>query len=1690
MPLRGNRITETAAVAVVAAAHTVPANCSPPADRPTKLSPHPVSPPRGLSPELLEVDITDVFSFGSSPLTSLSSLNSHSHILDSSLLSSEPPLVSIRPHEHFGTLASPSSQTDRHTFAIEYDSDSDNEPFNMAYRSKPMELAKIEQKKPNNIPILHDGRIDPYVAREYANSVQAFCSLLKIPDEDQVEAVGWGLQHPAARVWYSANKQTHITLTLAAWLEEFNKAFLPSDWIKVAKRSLLSYKQRYDQSFLAYYNEINHMNSILIETPEHLTDSALRTLLEAGIRDSLNDACDRDLVHDIKDFKAWREAVMKTDEREQKTNSRIAHLEQQLRSLQMQPSRPAASTSRTTTQTTTVTKGSTFVRLPLLTVAERQLLKDNQGCLKCRRPFVNHQSQSCPNGFPPGQGYKPITAETIRAAQAARSRTRATAAILPDDPETEEPPEEPPQDATVAAVMPSAILYHDSEFSSDSDEYVAPLHAPHFFWPCKLLNDNVSALIDHGSHTVFIDASLVDRLQLPRRRLNQKLRIALAMGDSSPQLLSHWVKIRPSSIDSRWTSRSLKAVVSPSLAAPLILGQPFLAANKLVIDHDTRTCIPKGTTYDLFNPPAPPIAAPFTPVVSPKQKAVNTISAQLEHKKTCLSALVQTLSSRRETLDAQAESLFSSSSSSSLLAIRQRIEELASAELLQVLNRKMHKRFSSLFPNDIPHFSDMPDTVLHRFRLRDPDLQIKARTYSCPRPLREKWRTLLEQHLAAGRIRPSSSPVSSPAFLIPKKDPDALPRWVNDYRQLNTNTIPDNHPLPRIDDVLADCARGKYWAKIDMTNSFFQTKVHPDDIHLTAVTTPFGLYEWTVMPMGCRNAPATHQRRMFQALRPYIGTICHVYLDDIIIWSNTLADHVKNLITILTALQDHRLYCSPKKSDLFLTELDFLGHHISTRGLQASDDKIAKIRDWPTPACAGDVRSFLGIVRFIATYLPGLAQHTAVLTPLTTNEAQKSWPGFLPIHNTAFQAIKSLVLSRACLTTIDHSSLHQNTIFVTTDASDLGTGAVLSFGPTWATARPVAFDSLQLTKAERNYPVHEKELLAIVRALKKWRTDLLGSPFIIKTDHRTLESFNSQRDLSRRQARWQEFLAQYSFQIQYLPGDDNSAADALSRHPHFSLPPNPAIVAFCLSSTAFPPPPPPPSLLPPLLPVASILNITSDADLLRKIRAGYTKDPFSAKLLENPREREGVSVQDGLLFFSNRLVIPRTDNLRELFYRLAHDASGHFGADKSYATLRSAYYWPNMRRDLEDSYVKQCDECQRFKSSTTKRTGPLHPLPVPEARGDTVCMDFVGPLPEDSGFNYLLTISDSLNADLRLVPCRTTSDARLIAKLFFDHWYCENGLPLRLVSDRDKLFTSLFWRTLHTYTGVKLHMSTAFHPESDGVSERSNKTVIQALRYHVDRHQKGWVSALPRVRFDIMNSVNPSTGFSRFQLHLGRSPRLIPPLVSHPTTRSIPDLDAHHIIRQLELDVAEARDNLVLAKVSQRIQADKHRGPEHRYQVGDFVMLNTFHRRRNFMQAGDGRVAKFMPRWDGKFKILKAFPDTSVYELELPNTPNAYALFHASELKPYHHNDPDLFPDRHICDPQPDDPNNPEEYRIERIIDHRVQGRGFRYLVQWTDQARSEDRWLPGSAVADCAALDDYLRSLGLDPEIHSHPLR
>lgn len=1551
-------------------------------------------------------------------------------------------------------------------------------------------------------PILSDGDLTPKALLTFEEDCNSYFLNAKggVADDHKVLRILNSFRDVHVRNWITTDRAGLTALTFENFMKRLRTEFLPPNWEDKVRSRILGSKMPRNERFIQWARSLQAENYVLRGTTSHLPDDRLRDTLEANVDLDL-----RLLAADIDpatraSLTDWMNAIEKLDAKRKLDLKRHRELlSDELHHAKRQNTRPSSSyTSQNVNPSAAQPRQQQ--RLPPLTPEERSLLRENDGCFKCRRFFQEHRTASCPNGFPPGDSYKSLSVEDLaRAKRSAEKkqppnhgqrRPKPVAALQDSNQETTSPAAtEYSEDGIFATFGPtpkSTVIGNGSFSEGDHSVSLPPLKSKHFIWKCNVDSGPTvdfpvaaHALIDNGAHIVLIRPQLVEQLKLPIYALDEPEEVDVAIDTSckkkQKQILSSFVVLRVTSRDNAFLAKPVRALITPGLCMPVILGLPWLEHNKIVTDHAARSCIVKDLNYDILHPPPVPSKPP------PKLRIKQQLAVNRQLKKIALQELVTTVRNKWTAASEPVKEV------DVIAAIRNRIATVAILDDLEKRGIRIRHDYADVF-KPIPHIDRLPTQFQARIKLKDAEKIIKNRSYSTPRKFAGAWSTLINDHLEAGRIRPSESSFASPAFLIPKADPTALPRWVNDYRQLNANTVTDSHPLPRVDDILNDCAKGRVWSTIDMTNAFFQTRMHPDDAHLTAVNTPLGLYEWLVMPMGLKNSPSIHQRRVTAALRHLIGKICQIFLDDIVVWSRDVDEHDKHLRQVFEALRVANLYVNPKKCHFFRTEIHFLGHKISRNGIEADEGKTERILNWPVPTTAHEARSFLGLVRYIANFLPDLAEHTEVLTELTLRSAEKVFPAWDSRYQQAFDGIKKLVTSRECLTTIDLGLMPENKIFVTTDASDTRSGAVLSFGKTWETARPVAFDSMTFKGAELNYPVHEKELLAIMRALKKWRADLIGVPFQIYTDHKTLENFTHQRDLSRRQARWMEFFSQYDGHIVYVKGEDNTVADALSRLPTTSFsdstladsaseaPFHPSVASVLTSDSREPlviaATLPPLTIKIPPIKRQTVTRLSVDETLLAQIRDGYASDPWIKRLLGAKPGMPTIRQTSGLWFVGDRLVIPNVIQLREAIFRLAHDVLGHFGPDKSYEALRHSFFWPNMRRDLQNSYVPACPECQHNKSTTTRPIGPLHPLPVPDGRCLSIAMDFVGPLPLDDGYDQILTITDRAGADLQIIPTVTTSTAEELAQIFFDKWYCENGLPADIVSDRDKLFISRFWKALHALTGVNLKVSTAYHPETDGASERTNKTVIQALRYHVDKHQKGWVRALPRIRFSIMNTVNKSTGFTPFQLRFGRSPRIIPPLVC---SNDLQLSDAAEVINRLHFDELEAQDNLLRAKISQAAQANKSRSLTFPFSVGQRVRLCTKNRRREYKAAAGKRVAKFMPRFGGPWKVIGIDEKHSTVTLDLPNSANYDPVFHTSELIPYRENDGALFPARERHKPDPIQIDGSEEHFVDYIVRSRRRGRGRQYLVRWQGEGPEGDVWLPRHELDNCEALDTWL---------------
>jgi hypothetical protein len=509
--------------------------------------------------------------------------------------------------------------------------------------------------------------------------------------------------------------------------------------------------------------------------------------------------------------------------------------------------------------------------------------------------------------------------------------------------------------------------------SPNVSSIVSAVNKSQLLWHCNITNDipdsqsmSIGALIDTGASIILVRDTMVKELNLPLNRLEKPLSIMTAT--NTKKCLIHSVNIVLSSLDCNYIAKLFTAVVSDTLSNDVILDMPFLEANSIIVDmHNgiVKDVVNDYTLLHLHNTRHP--GDKHRKMQKPHerrlmtQKYQNSLLAELKH---CLAITKKTMDLHHSVNETQSVFVISQ--------IASRIESIEEMERLDQERQQILNEFDSVF-DTVPHADDLPTDVLAEIKLKDTNQMIKTRTYTCPRKYRQAWQTLIQQYLDAGRIRPSSASQASPAFIIPKADPSALPRWVNDYRQLNKNTIPDKYPLPCIDNILADCGKGKIWGTIDMTNAFFQTKMKPSDVPLTAVSTPFGLYKWCVMPMGLRNAPAIHQQHVNMALHKFIGKICHIYLDDIVTWSNTVEEHRNHVRLILDALHTAGLYCNLKKTKLFQREINFLGHTINNKGIFADEKKVERITNWPVPSSAKDVHQSLGLVCYLASFLPQLA---------------------------------------------------------------------------------------------------------------------------------------------------------------------------------------------------------------------------------------------------------------------------------------------------------------------------------------------------------------------------------------------------------------------------------------------------------------------------------------------------------------------------------------------------------------------------------------------------------------------------------------------------------------------------------------------------------------------------------------------
>ncbi|SJL08165.1 uncharacterized protein ARMOST_11528 [Armillaria ostoyae] len=912
---------------------------------------------------------------------------------------------------------------------------------------------------------------------------------------------------------------------------------------------------------------------------------------------------------------------------------------------------------------------------------------------------------------------------------------------------------------------------------------------------------------------------------------------------------------------------------------------------------------------------------------------------------------------------------------------------------------------------------------------------LDCKVYPLNRDEQEQLDKFLNENLESGCITESKSPFASPFFFVRKKDGSLRP--VQDYRKLNEMTIKNQYPLPLISELINKLQGAKYFTKLDVRWGYNNVRIKEGDEHKAAFRTNRGLFEPTVMFFGLTNSPATFQWMMNNIFKDLIseGKVT-IYLDDILIFTKDLDKHRRIVRHVLQRLRENKLFLKAEKCEFEVLETEYLGVIISEGQVRMDPVKLAGIAEWPTPTKKKELQSFLGFTNFYRKFIKNYSKVVRALTQLTGN-TEWTWGA---AQNQAFQQLKKQMAEDVILAIPDKTGRFR----VEADTSNGAVGTVLSQeqAGVW---RPVAFMSKALTATERNYEIYDKELLAIMLALSDWRHYLMGA----------LED-----KLNRRQARWVTKLAEYHFVLKHKPGTANIKADLLSRRSDHDQGEDDNGDITVLSPEHF---------------QAMIMPTTTETHERVKTvtRQKELWDKGIATSLEHER---GITEKDGILYYENRVYIPHHTALWGDVISQSHDhiTARHPGIAKTKELILREYWWPKMNKDIE-AYVKGCETCQRTKSSNQAKAAPLYPNAIPTKPWTHITVDMITGLPDSNGYDALLIVVDRFSKAIIPVPCNKDLSAEGWARILRDHVYARHGMPQVVISDQGPQFVSKFMTELYRLLDIKQNASTAFHPQTDGQTERVNQEIEKYLQIFVRFRQDDWADWLPLAEFSHNNRVHSATSKSPFMILYGRNPRIMPNS-PRPINSKVPA--ASDFSKEMAKIHKETKTALEEAAGKMKAQYDKHKRPSKDYHVRDRIWLDAtnLHLPRPKKKLDNKRV--------GPFLILEK-TGASAYKLKLPPHWKIHPRFNEKLLTPYI---PPAFPNQEQPPPPPPDLiEDEEQWELEEVLDSKTRKvrakRGqlsttvIDYFVKWKGWTQEHNSWVAEVDMGNAQeAIADYIK--------------
>ena len=864
---------------------------------------------------------------------------------------------------------------------------------------------------------------------------------------------------------------------------------------------------------------------------------------------------------------------------------------------------------------------------------------------------------------------------------------------------------------------------------------------------------------------------------------------------------------------------------------------------------------------------------------------------------------------------------------------------------------------------------------------------VHSQPYATSDKQREDIRRHVEEMLRDGVVRPSKSPWASSPHLVPKAD--GTTRMVVDYRALNKVTKRDSYPMPSIDLALSCLNGSKWFSTLDLLQGFFQILMSPESVEKTAFTTHDGLYEFTRLPFGLRNSPSTFQRIMDVILSDVKYSQVMVFLDDLLVFSESFEQHLERIENILKRLQDAGLTVKPSKVFLMLPGVKYLGHFVDESGVKMQKEKLEAIINYPQPRNVHDIKSFLGLAGYYRRFIRSFAALSEPLSRLTRKDLPFVWTG---LQQASFNFLKRELLSFPVL-------CHYNSklpIELHVDACGTGLGAVIGHRLE-KEFHPIHYISRLLSDTEKRYSTTDQEALCIAYSIDKFKRYLVGIPFTIFTDHKALTWIKSKTKLPDRLHRFSLELQAYDYTIEYKPGRLNTDADALSRY-------------------AISPAEDTEANMPLLAMTATESGNYEWPESREKVKIEQKEDKLFGEIYrkvqseENCPEKKKFFIEDELLFRRKKrktgekaaLCVPLS--MREFVLYHLHDdvMGGHLGVFKMLEKLRERFYFPKMEPFVR-KYIASCQSCIFRKKERVKPAGLLKSIEVGRPF-DLVAIDiWESPRRSAAGNKYVIVCSDYLTRYVEVLALPVAS-AEAVADFLINTIVANYGPPGKLLTDRGKNFMSRLCNAVYDMTSIKKIWTTPYKPSTDGLVEKYNHTMAEMLSHYVSIGMHDWDKWLQVLKFAYNSSKSPSTGYSPFYLLRGYEPRLLLDLTLElPTFMDPKHRDDDLYLTNFLASMNDARECAKKAIAhSQELSAKYHNRKRRdiKFMEGDLVLQY------------EHRSKKLTNRFTGPYRVSKVYPNNTV-KLESISGKHYHAVVNIQDLK--------LFKERILYDSSSDE---------------------------------------------------------------------